>query len=160
MALKQNAVELTDKCPLAASVVHESFYIDDTVPGADIIESAISLQRQMQDLLACGGFNLSKWSSDESLVLEAIWPELRELKDVHSLSESEHMKALGLKSNTSTYIFYIKTSEMLPTESAMNRILVFDITNIFDVVGWFSPVIITIMHDTTLASLGRKDKLG
>ena len=49
MALKQNAIELTYKYPLAANVVHELFYIDDTLTGADSIESAIALQRQLQD---------------------------------------------------------------------------------------------------------------
>ena len=45
MVLKQNAMELTGTYPLAASVTHELFYIDDTVTGADSIESAIALQR-------------------------------------------------------------------------------------------------------------------
>ena len=89
MELRQNAIEQTDKYPLAANVVHESFCVDDTLTGADSIESAIILQRQLQDLLSCGGFLLRKWHSNESLVLEAIRPELRQLKEVHSISESE-----------------------------------------------------------------------
>ena len=76
MALKLNAIELTDKYLLAANVVHESFYADDTLTGTDSIECAIALQRQLQDLLACGGFLLGKWNSNESLVLEAIRREL------------------------------------------------------------------------------------
>ena len=43
MALKQNAIKLTDKYLLAANGFHESFYIDDTMTGADSIESAITL---------------------------------------------------------------------------------------------------------------------
>ena len=144
MAFKQNAIELTDKYPLAGHVVHESLYADDTLNGADSIESAIALQRQLQDLLACGGIFLRKWNSNESFVLEAIRPELRESTEVHSITESEHTKALGLKWNTSTDMFYITTSKMLPTESAMKRILVSDITKVFDVLGWFAPGIITV----------------
>lgn len=94
MALKR---ELTDKYPLAARVVHELFYVDDTLTGADSIKSAITLQRQLQDR---GGFLLRKWKSNESLVLKAISPELQESKEVHSISGSEHMKTLGLEWNT------------------------------------------------------------
>ena len=76
MVLKQNTIDLTDRYPLAVNVVHKSFYVDDTLTGADSIESAIALQRQLQDLLACGGFLLRKWNFNESLVLEAAWSKL------------------------------------------------------------------------------------
>ncbi len=144
MALKQNAIELIGKYPLAANVVHESFYVDDTLTGADSIESAITLQRQLKDVLACGGFLLRKWNSNEALVLDAIQPELRESKEVHSISESEHTKALGLKWNTSTDTFYITTSKLLPTASVTKRILVSDIAKVFDVLGWFAPAVVSV----------------
>ena len=50
MAVKRNAVELADKYPLAADAVHKSFYVDDGLTGANDVESAITLQRQLQDL--------------------------------------------------------------------------------------------------------------
>ena len=141
MALKQNAIDLTDKHPLAANVVNEYFYVDDTLTGADSTKSAITLQRKLQDLLACGGFLLREWNSNESLVLEAIQPELQESKEVHSISESEHTKAFGLESNISTDTFYITTPNLLPTESMTKRILVADIVKVFDVLGWFAPAV-------------------
>lgn len=48
MAVKHNAIELVDKYPLAAVAVHESFYVDDGLTGADDVKSAITLQRQLQ----------------------------------------------------------------------------------------------------------------
>ena len=144
MGLKQNAIELSDKYPLAANVVHESFYIDDTLTGSDNIESAITLQRQLQDLLACGGFLLRKWNSNESLVLEAIWPEIQESKEVHSISGSQHTQTLCLEWNTSTDMFYITTSKLLPTESMTKRILVSDIAKVFDILGWSAPAVVSV----------------
>ena len=144
MALNQNSIELTDKYQLPANVVHESFYVDDTLTGAHSIESAIALQRQLQDLLAIGVFLPRKCNSKGSLVLEAIQPELRETNEVHSICESKRTNALGLKWNTSTHMFYITTSKMLPTESVTKRNLVSDIVKVFDILGWFAPAIISV----------------
>lgn len=40
----------------AAELMKKSFYIDDGLTGADSVQEAIKLQRQLQDLLAKGGF--------------------------------------------------------------------------------------------------------
>jgi hypothetical protein len=144
MAMKQNAIELVDKYPRAADVVRKSAYVDDTLTGADTVESAIDLQGQLQDLLTCGGFFLRKWNSNEPLVLDAIWPELRESKGVHSISGSEHTKTLGLEWDTAADVLHITTSKLLPTESVTKRILVADIAKIFDVLGWFAPAVVSV----------------
>ena len=44
MAIKQNTYDHSNKYPLAAKVVHESFYMDDGLTGADTIEDAQKLQ--------------------------------------------------------------------------------------------------------------------
>lgn len=48
LQVRQNAIELVNKYPLAPDAVHKSFYVDDGLTGADNIESAIALQRQLQ----------------------------------------------------------------------------------------------------------------
>ncbi len=68
----QNAIEY----PLAAAVVEESFYVDDCLTGADDMETAIMMHKQLQGLFAHGGFVFRKWNSNELSVLEAIPPYL------------------------------------------------------------------------------------
>lgn len=80
MAVKQNANELAQEYPLAAETVNQSFYVDDGLTSADDVDTAVVLQRQLQDLFARGGFVLRKWNSSEPSVLQAIPPELCELK--------------------------------------------------------------------------------
>ena len=63
---------------------------------------------------------------------------------MHTIPEFDHAKALSLKWNTYTDMFYITTSKILPTESGTKRILVFDIANVFDALAWFAPAIISI----------------
>ena len=146
MAVKQNAIELANKYPLAADAVHKSFYVDDGLTGADDVESAIALQRQLQDLFAHGGFMLRKWNSSEPLVLQAIFPELRESKEVHSISTSEqdYTKTLGLEWNTTSDTFHLTVSELPQSEVVTKRILVSDIAKVFDVLGWFAPATVTM----------------
>ena len=133
MAVKQNAIELVNKYPLAAEAVDKSFYVDDGLTGADNVESAIALQRELQDLFTHGGFMLRKWNSSEPLVLQSISPELLESKEVHSISglEKDYTKTLGLEWNTTTDTFHITISKLLPSEAVTKRILVSDIAKVF-----------------------------
>ena len=50
MAVKQNAADLVHKFPLAAKAVEKSFYVDDGLTGADDVQTASLLQRQLQEL--------------------------------------------------------------------------------------------------------------
>ena len=66
MALKQNALDLAHQYPLAAKAVNLSFYVDDTLTGADSVEEAVALQQQLLELFDRGGFTLRKWNSMKS----------------------------------------------------------------------------------------------
>ena len=61
MAVKQNAIDYTHDFPLAAEVVHKSFYVDDCLTGATDSKSALLLQQQLTELFSHGGFVLRKW---------------------------------------------------------------------------------------------------
>ena len=146
MAVKQNALELTRKYPQAAEAVLKSFYVDDGLSGADSVKLAIALQRQLQDLFIHGSFLLRKWNSSDPAVLEAILPELRELKEVHSISSLKHdyTKTLGLEWNAATDTFHITTSEFPQSYFVTKRILVSDIAKVFDALGWIAPTTVSM----------------
>ena len=100
-SVKQNAVDFALEYPQAASVVENSFYVDDGLTGADSIEEAIQLQKQLQDLFSRGGFLLRKWNSSEASVLEHISPELRDSQCLHTIPDpDEYTKALGIQWNS------------------------------------------------------------
>ena len=52
MAVKQNGLDFAMEHPQAAEVVKKSFYIDDSLTGADSVQEAIELRGQLQDLYA------------------------------------------------------------------------------------------------------------
>ena len=60
VALRQNVLNYSESHPQAARVALKSFYMDDSLTGADSICEAIQLQRELQDLLWLGAFTLRK----------------------------------------------------------------------------------------------------
>ena len=98
MAVKQNTIEYSHEFPLAAEVVHESFYVDDCLTGTTDSKSALLLQQQLTELFARGGFVLRKWNSNDPSVLEKIPEDLRDSCEVHALSEAnKYSKTLGVE---------------------------------------------------------------
>ena len=145
MSVKQNAIDFALEYSHAVTAVEKSFYVDDGLTGADSIEEAIELQRQLQDLFSRGGFLLRKWNSSEPATLQCIPSELRELQSTHSIpSPDEYTKTLGLEWNASMDHFRLTVAELPPLKDVTKRVLVSDIAKTFDVLGWFSPAIIKV----------------
>ena len=142
MAVKQNAMDHAHEYPLAAEVVEKSFYVDDCLSGADDPTMAITLQRQLYDLFMRGRFLLRKWNSSDPFVLQSIPEDLRDSREVHPISETnEYTKTLGLEWNVTKDEFRLTISSLPSTGNITKRAIVSDIAKIFDVLGWFSPVI-------------------
>ena len=145
MAIKQNAIDLSSEFPLAAKVVHDSFYVDDSLTGADNIRDAVTLQTQLQTLLSRGGFLLRKWSSNDPSVLCHLSQELLERQETHPISDAtSYTKTLGLEWNTALDQFNLTITEFNSRKSITKRALVSDVAKVFDIMGWFSPTIITM----------------
>ena len=142
MSVKQNSIDLVHEFPLAAKMVD---YVDDGLMGADSIERAIDLRKEVQALFSRGGFLLRKWISNETRVLHSIEPELRESLETMTISESpECAKALGLSWDTKLDCFSLTVSTSPSSNCLTKRMLVSDIAKIFDVLGWLAPVIIKV----------------
>ena len=141
MAVKKNAQEFSSTYPLAAKVAQENFYVDDGLSGADGIDQAIHLRMELQQLFNQGGFTLRKWNSSEKSVLDAIPPELRESDEVLAISDagSGMAKTLGISWNTRLDAFFLSTSDCQPTENVTKRLLLSDVSKIYDALGWFAP---------------------
>lgn len=54
MSLLQNANELAHEFPHAAKAVHDSFYVDDGLTGADSVSEALAFRVELQELFARG----------------------------------------------------------------------------------------------------------
>ena len=141
--LQQTAVDHSND-PLASYHIHESFYVDDLLAGADSPEEAIALRVSLSEVLSKGGFKLCKFRSSNTCVTESIDPSLREtlpIKGLTDLHSSPHPKALGLEWDSVSDC--MSTSLNLSTHSVpTKRGMISDIARTFDVLGWISPSVV------------------
>ena len=147
MSLKQNAQDLAHEYPLAAKIAFSSFYVDDCLTGADTVAEAINIQKQLQSLFSRGGFLLRKWHSSDPAVLNSIPSELKDPDfQTITIEVDPCTKALGIVWNHASDTLSISISSLdpsLPSQVELTkRMLVSDVAKTFDVLGWFSPVMI------------------
>ena len=89
MAVKQNAIDHATEYPLASAVVHESFYVDDGLTGADSTRAAKELQQQLQSLFSRAGFLLRKWKSSDPSVVVNLPYHLQDPQLSHTISDPD-----------------------------------------------------------------------
>ena len=71
--------------------------------------------------------------------------ELLERQETHPISDTtNYTKTLGLEWNTSLDQFNLIIAEFTSPESITKRALVSDVAKVFDIMGWFSPTVITM----------------
>ncbi len=145
-ALQQTAHDFGDSFPLAKSHVLSSFYVDDLLAGANTPEEALQLQQQLRQLLLKGGFDLRKWRSSSTQVLQNIDTTLHEKIPTKSLTDdhsSEHPKALGMVWDSISDTMSVSVGEpkaITPTK----RGVISNIARTFDVLGWLAPSLIVM----------------
>lgn len=135
--MKQNAIDFAQKYPLAASI----FYVDDCQTGADSVKQGIEVHEQLPE----AELLLRRWNSSSPAVLEAS-AELCDSQTCLTISDVDdtYAKMLGIEWHSVMDHFCLGLSSHLPVESLTKRTLVSGITKIYDVLGWFVPVIIKI----------------
>ena len=81
----------------ACEMVKRSFYVDDCLKFMSTLEEAITLTKELKGLLARGGFNLTKWTSNHPTVLEEIpsHDQSKKAKE-RSIDASMEERALGV----------------------------------------------------------------
>ena len=143
MAVKQNAIDLAQEYPAAAKAVHQSFYVDDGLIGADSLDEAVVLQKELQALFDLGGFTLRKWNSSNPTALQHVPADLKESHSLCALPESsEYTKTLGIEWNTVMDHFRLTIAKLPHLDNVTKRVLISDVGKTFDVLGWFSPCMI------------------
>ena len=70
--------------------------MDDCLVSFPSVEETIATQRELKELLARRGFNLTKWTTNDAEVLEAIPSAERSKMAQHLLQDSSNDKVLGV----------------------------------------------------------------
>ena len=142
--LQQTAKDHGAEHPTASAHICSSFYVDDLLAGAKTAEEAKDLFVQLRSILRKGGFNLCKWRSSNSKVLQSIPLDLQEkllTKDATTLQPSAQPKALGLQWDSKEDVM----SPSIHTPSSYRqtkRGIISDVSKTFDVLGWIAPAVL------------------
>lgn len=156
--LQQLAKDEEATYPLASTIVKRDFYVDDCISGADTPELAKQTVNQLRGLCSSAHMSLRKFSSNCPSILKDIPDELKETQFILSLDEeSELVKALGLHWNTKTDEFLFRVTLPSETEKITKRILLSQISTLFDPMGWLAP---TIIKTKLMMQSLWKEKLG
>ncbi|XP_031632584.1 uncharacterized protein LOC116346586, partial [Contarinia nasturtii] len=132
--LKQLAHEIAEKYPLAAKAILESFYMDDFSGGADTVEEASEVCRQLKAGLKSGGFNIRKFGSNSNELMSRIPVEDREIANENII------KALGLVWRPETDMFTYKLNMQLSSLATTRRKLFSEVATLFDPLGLIAPI--------------------
>ena len=143
-ALQQTAADFSTPSARASQHIHNSFYVDDLLAGAESSAEAIGLYTELREVLAKGGFDLKKWRSSSAEVLKAIPTELQELIPRQELVDShtaQYPKTLGI--TWDSRLDQMAVQVQLPKDyCSTKRGIVSDTAWSYDVLGWVAPVIV------------------
>ena len=70
-ALQQTGRDNKDFYPLASKAIERNFYMDGFAKSVDTEEEALELYNQLKTALLKGGFNLTKWITNNSIVMNS-----------------------------------------------------------------------------------------
>ncbi|XP_074659583.1 uncharacterized protein LOC141912256 [Tubulanus polymorphus] len=141
-ALKRSARDNID-CfsSIAVNSVLRNFYVDDFLKSVPGDSKALQLAYEVKDILAKGGFHLTKWMSSSKWVLSQIHPE--ELANPSldlDLGDLSVERTLGVKWNAQNDSFVFKP--VIKDVKLTKRGIISAVSSIFDPLGFLSPFIL------------------
>ena len=157
--LRELANSLMKVYPRASNLILNSFYVDDFIGGADTIDEAIEIINELKTVCNLGGFNLRKWSSNETSVLDSVNSKSENLHsfDVYDCDS----KVLGMQwlREADQFTFSYKN---LQVDSISKRVILSELARIFDPFGLLSPITVKckiILQELWLLKLNWDEKI-
>ncbi|XP_011687025.1 PREDICTED: uncharacterized protein LOC105449468 [Wasmannia auropunctata] len=141
-ALRQLADDEEETYPRGADVLRRDVYMDDVLTGADTLDRARDLQRQLTDLCMAGGFPLRKWSSNHPDVLADVPEDHRVQREPRGWRPQEAHPTLGLQWHPAEDAFSFSTQAISVAEVTKRSVLSLT-ARLFDPLGWLAPIVVS-----------------
>ena len=143
-ALRRCAEEGMSSYPEAADVLLRNTYVDDALCTVDSVEGAISLARDLKELCATGGFDMTKFTGNSSQFLKRVPVEDRG-KNVKQLDLDKDRlcaeSALGMRWSVEEDSFQLLFRD--ERKPLTRRGVLSTVSSVFDPLGTVSPVIVS-----------------
>ena len=135
--------------PTTLETLRRNFYVDDVLRAVPTPEAAIKLSNQLTKLCARGGFNLTKFLSNDRRVLAEIPVEKRATPSLDlELDELPVNRVLGIRWNIEIDTFGFKVMDLSKPNTM--REMLSTIASVFDPLNFAAPVMLLakqIMQD-------------
>ena len=125
--------------PDISNVVHHNFYVDHCLCSVSSVQEGVKIVTQLPQLLQKGGFHLTKWSNNSSVLQAVPGPERSTLLlnlDLHNSIE----RVLGIRWNIKRNVFEFRVN--IPPHSLTRRGILSTLSSLFDPLGFVSPIIL------------------
>lgn len=139
--VRQIAEESKSVFPKVSQVLLHDIFMDDILCGADTVEEAIELRKQLVLVLRESCFTLSKWVSNDIRVL--CDPVHSERKAVMlDFENTNDAKVLGLWWNPKTDTLHYRVQKPIIPERLTKRVMLSNIARLYDPIGIIAPLVI------------------
>ncbi|KAL9989490.1 hypothetical protein ACROYT_G004049 [Oculina patagonica] len=147
--------------PQTIETVKRNFYVDDCLKSVESEDKAIRLAKELRELLAKGGFKLTKWLSNSRKVIESL-PESERAAQVKTLDFDKLPveRALGVQWNVASDQFGF--SIVIKDRPATRRGILSIVSSVYDPLGFAAPFILSaklILQDLCRNKYGWDDKI-
>ena len=143
-ALRQAAIDNTSRFGIeTADILKKDFYVDDLLKSKDGEEDTIEMLTDVQEICALGGFNLTKFTSNNKKVIESIpiskrSPSLDNLQMLEPKLPIERALGVSWCIELDAFQFRINLSDTPLTR----RGILSSISSIYDPLGLVSPFLL------------------
>nr|XP_049466997.1 uncharacterized protein LOC120959822 [Anopheles coluzzii] len=142
ITLLQLANDEGASCPNAAAALKTNFYVDDFIGGADSIGNARQLQIELSQLLAKGGFELRKWTSNQLEVLAGLNADQIGTQSARQFLPHETVKALGVSWEPEHDVLSFESATASDVSIPTKRSILSNVARMFDPLSLISPIVI------------------
>ncbi|XP_055614812.1 uncharacterized protein LOC129761130 [Toxorhynchites rutilus septentrionalis] len=141
--LKQLAADEGTSYPLGRPALEKGFYVDDFIGGAHSVEEAIRLRTELSELLAKGGLELRKWTSNHLEVLHGLHDDQIGTQSSLQFGLNETVKTLGIGWEPEADFLRFDSLIEPNSDPWTKRSILSTIARLFDPMGLTAPVVVT-----------------
>jgi hypothetical protein len=140
-ALRQTVVDNNYQGTEAGETILKNFYVDDMLQSTDHIQTALEVISKVIKLCNSGGFNLTKFVSNEETVINSVPPTKRSNEPTKEISKDETIqRALGVHWCLESDVFNFRVN--LQDTPLTRRGILSTISSVYDPLGIAGPFLL------------------